>query len=124
MKTLVKNGATIMNAFYAGDIMSTNGLSSSNDIEMVLQAFVENKKQYFTPTPINPPSSNEYDSRSCLSTAIKNPYIIYRYTEESTGEVSYYWYDRNSDNYIPLGDEMNVEKYLIGIGYLEVENET
>lgn len=48
----------------AGEIMSVNKSVNINDIEMVLQAFVEDKMQHFVPT-----------SNKKISKAIKTPYI-------------------------------------------------
>jgi hypothetical protein len=66
--------------------MSTNGLSSSNDIEMVLQAFIENRMQYFY-------ADDQRNKEGVyLSKAIKNPIIVYvKYVEAIKKNIYLIW---------------------------------
>jgi hypothetical protein len=74
------------NTFEAGEIMVLDGLPSSNDIEMILQAFVEERSQWFYFEPTIYPG---YEVS--ISKAIKNPVIIYEKAIEvfinSDGEI-------------------------------------
>jgi hypothetical protein len=72
----------------AGEIMLSNGLPSSNDVEMILQAFIEKRTQWFY---FDPPNDSDYEVS--ISKAKKNPIIIYekiRLIEklnDETGEI-------------------------------------
>jgi hypothetical protein len=118
------NNAHGYGTFDAGDIMSTNGLSSSNDIEMVLQAFVENKMQFFSPTPNKfDISTIMYFGKTYLSIAIKNPLIIYTKEDTETKIPLYYWYDCDSNNYIKIGDKTSLQSHLNYFGFVVIDDE-
>lgn len=57
----------------AGEIMMFNGKPLLNDIEMVLQGYIDNEDQRFVPTSI--PVNNEKDN---VSKAIKGPKLYYK----------------------------------------------
>jgi hypothetical protein len=83
------------NTYEAGEIMASNGLPCSNDIEMILQAFVEDKNQLF----VN--SSNINENELIISKAIKNPVIIYiKYYYDGTNRATYYIHLRKNDTIV------------------------
>jgi hypothetical protein len=93
--------------FNAGDIMLSGGLPSANDIEMILQAFSENEKQYYTKTP-----KTKSGDKSYLSKSIKNPILIFTTDKDNEGEATYYRYDRILNDYIEIGNFNDVQDFI------------
>jgi hypothetical protein len=109
--------------FNAGEIMVTNGLPCSNDIEMILQAFCENRVQWFYANPTDIKNQEKF-----ISKAIKNPIIIYQRkyrvitTDKETGERkdteetlyrAYKQYEEISDtNPVTTTNKTEIEGYL------------
>jgi hypothetical protein len=94
--------------------MNQNSLPSANDIEMILQSFIENRNQSFY---INKLSSNETLS---LSQAIKNPIIVYektvkKYDSKAGKEIektTYIIWKRNSNELIEKDNEDEMLTYV------------
>jgi hypothetical protein len=98
-------------SYDSGEIMGSNGLPCSNDIEMILQRFSENKKQFF----VN--SSNIYENELLLSKAIKNPILIYEKTlYDGTGRTKYLIHFRKNNSFVEtyykevLGNYVDITK--------------
>jgi hypothetical protein len=90
----------IYNRFDAGEIMLIDGLPCSNDIEMILQAFIEEKTQWFYVD-----SELIKKGEKHISKAIKNPIIIYEVIEKKDEngnpiETSYHEYRQYESNEI------------------------
>jgi hypothetical protein len=91
----------------AGNIMLNAGSVSSNDIEMILQAFVENQMQFYTITPKSNLIPKDYSkNRSYLSYAIKNPLLFFK-----NGDL-YYEYIRELDSYKLIGNSHAINMHL------------
>jgi hypothetical protein len=93
--------------FYAGEIMASNGLPCTNDVEMILQAFCENRTQLFYAD-----SRDIYNNKKHISKAIKNPTIIYRVYSSALGEFIYFRYDRDHGTYPSIGNIEEMLKYV------------
>ena len=60
-------------------MFSTGNEANTNDIEMILQAFVDNKMQYYTHT-----------KKHSISKAIRSPWIEYIYYNDRDAELGGY----------------------------------
>lgn len=87
-----------------GLIMWMEGYASANDIEMVLQAFIDNKIQFFVP----------YGKKQHISKAIKSGANVY--VNKSDGIVKYYQFDYSKYEFILIGDA-DAYKNWIEINY-------
>jgi hypothetical protein len=95
--------------YKAGEIMASNGLPCTNDIEMILQAFIEGKNQYFY-FYYDPTEQPTYEL--LISKAIKNPIIIYEAKSLVSDEFLYFTYDRNYDTYPIIGNNEKMLEYI------------
>lgn len=75
-----------------GLIMWMEGYASSNDIEMVLQAFIDDEIQYFVP----------FGKKQHISKAIKSGDNVY--VNKSDGTVKYYQFDYSKHEFSLIGD--------------------
>lgn len=98
----------------SGEMMYNNGLISSNDIEMIIYAKKNGKRQSFVPI-INLKDTGKYD---LPSTAIKAKYIYYVYSppagKENTGlklSEGYYYFGGKSKGYKVLDDTTKVSSF-------------
>jgi uncharacterized protein YecE (DUF72 family) len=74
---------------------------------MILQAFCENRMQYFYAN-----EKDIYKKKKYISTVIKNPIVIYEKTDDKTGELSYYRYDRTGNIYIPFVSKADMKDWV------------
>jgi hypothetical protein len=108
--------------------MAPMGLPCSNDIEMILQAFIEERTQWFYANPELIQNNERY-----ISKAIKNPIIIYEKkekiriinVEKGKDEIetitTYHEYRQYENEFNEIRDENNnkitdekyMEKYIV-----------
>jgi hypothetical protein len=101
-------------AFDAGEIMVLNGQPCSNDLEMILQAFVEGRKQSFYPSGR---ISFFLKGRSLsISKAIKNPVIVYeKIDRDDDGKIiktTYRIWERKSNTYKDIYNKTDMLEHV------------